>query len=43
MRFCFAVLKLLTHWDAWLAQLVEHEILVLGVVSPSPTLGVELP
>ena len=27
---------------AWLAQLVEHATLDLGVVSMSPTLGVEI-
>jgi len=26
----------------WLAQLVEHPTLDLGVVSPSPTLGVDI-
>ena len=28
--------------DAWLAQLVEHTTLDLGVVGSSPTLGVEI-
>jgi len=29
-------------WGAWLAQWVEHVTLDLGVVSSSPTLGVEI-
>ena len=29
-------------WGTWLAQLVEHMTLDLGVVSLSPMLGVEL-
>ena len=29
-------------WAAWLAQLVEHVTLDLGVVSSSPMLGVEV-
>ena len=28
--------------DAWLAQLVKHRTLGLGVASSSPTLGVEI-
>ena len=31
-----------TAWDAWLAQLVEHVTLDLGVVRSSPTMGIEL-
>jgi len=30
------------YWGAWLAQSVEHTTLDLGVVSSSPTLGVEV-
>lgn len=39
--FFFAALKLFTHRDALLAQLVEHEILDFRVLSLRPTLGVE--
>jgi len=36
---CFRILKT---WGAWLTQSVEHATLHLGVVSSSPTLGVEI-
>ena len=36
------MLKNISVWGAWLVQLVEHEILGLGVVSSSPTLGIDI-
>ena len=32
-------LRQFLHWGAWLAQLLEHVTLDLGVMSSSPTLG----
>ena len=34
--------KKLGQGGAWMAQLVEHATLDLGVMSSSPTLGIEL-
>ena len=34
--------KLISERGAWLAQLVEHVTLDLGVVSSSPTMGVDI-
>lgn len=35
-------INLKSHWNAWLAQPIEHATLDLGVMSSSPTLGVEM-
>ena len=34
--------KIKTHQGAWLAQVVEHGTLDLGVISSGPTLGVQI-
>lgn len=37
-----AAVEMVASWGAWLAQLVEHVTIDLGVVCLSPTLGVEM-
>ena len=37
-----SVIKKIKFWAIWLADLEEHATLDLGVVSSSPTLGVEI-
>ena len=44
VQSCYLLLceHMCEHWGAWLAQLVEHAALDLGILSSSPTLGTEI-
>lgn len=41
-KFSLRLLKMIVYWDSWLAQLIDHVILDPGVMSLSPTFGVEI-